>query len=55
MSKTDVDIDELASAISRGCNVQVHSDGGFRRGRGASMAWATTIWQPRIIPGKWER
>ena len=41
----EVKVESFVSALRQGCNIQVHSDGGFRRAHGASMAWVLTCWQ----------
>merc|ERR1712023_475761 len=55
ISKTEVDIDELAYAIKCGCNIQIHSDGGLRRGYGASMAWTIAVWHHDDASSEWQR
>jgi len=35
----EINQDAIQAALSRGCNIQLFSDGGFRRGYDAAAAW----------------
>ena len=50
----EVDVDLLAIRMRSGCNLQIHSDGGLRRGYGAAMGWTITAWS-RESKDSWRR
>ena len=54
ISWNHIDKDLLHDCLTLGCNVQVHSDGGFRNRTCASTGWTIHVWR-QSKTGEWTR